>query len=673
MASINCGAQVVLLWWLLLPLLNIVLCSSCVREEISISKMNRNDKGLCANYAPAIYRIKLVSDSVPDVSSVDAMLQSVLRPGMTDAEKCAAIRDLVWKSRYHSPDNTPNHHTIADPVVYLNCFSGYICSQDSAIVSALWTAAGYEARAYELGWHTTPEVFYAGGWHNFDATLWETNRLQAVREQDGQLVVLGVEEREPGWLKPGGKPQRWDEFDIGQRMDLTLRRGETFTRYWYPTGTGADYYLPTANQGPPCDTRDRMHFAYEQTPRPFAPLPRNTAYANGEIEFIPDLAAPACHDLMEAESNLACAAGSGSGPALHPLATGRPAFVVYKVHSPYLISGGWVEATFLRQTAADQVSVKVSADNGLNWTNIPVPPGTGSSAQRLGLRDTIAGHFDYLLRLEFMAAQNPANAGLEKLRVKTIVNINPFTLPALKPGTNLLTVSIGEQLDTITIYPDLQDPACLRSAFHAQNIVVRRPPQIVPWAAGLAPDDPAKPCELLYRLDCPGDIVNVEWGGRFLTLTKADLKGRPIPVCRNEMDYSFDNRNWQRQPWTYRYARRDPHTEKLQELHLESIPKIPAGAREVFLKYSFARAFQPDPEEKMEELLMPALHIRADYKPRLTGQLPPLDVTYCWEENGAEKQQSEIVRQFPHQYTIQTPDSGLPQMKWISMKLADQR
>lgn len=626
------------------------------------------------SYAPAIYRIGLVTDSMPDVGSVDAIRRSLLRPGMTDEEKCEALRRLVWESRYHSPDNTPAHHAAADPVVFLNCFCGSICSQDAAILCALWAAAGYEARAYELGWHTTPEVYYDGGWHNFDATLWEPDRLKACRETDGRRVVLGVEERESGWLTPGGKPQRWDECDLGHRMDLTLRCGETFTRYWQPTGTGADYFLPTARPGePPRDTRDRMHWAYEQTPRPFAPLPRNSAYANGEFDFTPDLATPAFRDLAESESNLTSAAESGAGPALHPLRAGPAASIVYKVHSPYLISGGWLEATFFRRTEADRVAAAVSADNGASWTNIPVPPGTGSAAQRLGLRAAIAGRFDYLLRLEFTATGNPVHAGLEKLRIRTIVNVNPFTLPALKAGENRVTVSAGEQLDTLSVYPDLQDSACLRQAFRAMNVAVRRPPQFVPWACGLGPADPAKPCELVYRLECPGDIASVEWGGRFVTFTRAKIKGRPVPVCRNEMEYSFDNRNWSPQPWTYRYARREPHTEKLQELHLESIPEIPTGAREVWLRYRFSRTPQPDPEEKMEELLMPSLRIQAAYRPRLSGPVPPLEVTYCWDEGGVEKRHTEVARQLPHAYTIRVGGAGRPQMKWIRLRPADPR
>ncbi len=657
---------------ILSPALSIMVCCSYAREPGVGSTMCRNDKAVIVRYAPAIYRLGLVTDSLPDVSSVDAVLRSLLRPGMTDDEKCEAIRRLVWQSRYHSPDSTANHYTLADPIVFLNCFCGYICSQDSAAASALWTAAGYEARAYELGWHTTPEAFYDEGWHNYDVTLWETNRLKAVREKDGRRVVLGVDEREAGWVK-GGKPQRWDVFDIGHRMDLTLRRGETFTRYWQPTGTGVDYYLPAANQGPPRDTRDRMRFAYEQTPRPFAPLPRDAAYANGEFEFAPDLSAPAYRDLVEAESNLACAAGGGSGPALHPCRTGSTAAVVYKVYSPYLISGGWVEATFFRRSPADRVNVRLSTDHGASWTNLPVEPGTGRSSHRLGIRETVAGRFDYLLRLEFTAAEKPADAGLESLRIKTIVNVNPFTLPALKAGTNRVTLSAGEQLDTVEIYPDLQDPACLRRAFRADNVAVRRPPGFAPWACGLGPQDPSKPSELIYRLECPGEIAGVEWGGRFVTFTRAKIKDRPVPVCSNAMDYSFDQRAWHAQPWTYRYARKDPHTEKLQEFHLESIPVVPTGAREVFLRYRFSRTPQPDPEEKMEELLMPSLRIQAACKPQVSGPLPPLEAALCWEEGDVEKLHVEVARQLPHTYTINVKGTDLPRMKWVRLRLVEPR
>jgi hypothetical protein len=103
----------------------------------------------------------------PDLTSVEGMLKSVLRPGMTDEQKCAAIWKLLvdWRYHYYPAENGDEMH---DPVKLLNVYGYGLCDDSANTFAVLSRAAGLRARIQGLSGHVVGEAFYDGRWHMFD-------------------------------------------------------------------------------------------------------------------------------------------------------------------------------------------------------------------------------------------------------------------------------------------------------------------------------------------------------------------------------------------------------------------------------------------------------------------------------------------------------------------------
>lgn len=619
--------------------------------------------GSAATWIPGVH---LRTDAGPDFFSIESVLEQSLRPGMSHEEKARALRDRVWALRYNSPDSYPVGRGMTDPVALLNAFPGTICSQDAASLCALWIAAGYDARAVELAWHTTPEVRYEGDWHNFDATLWERHKLQRRRHTGSGTSVLSARKRGVTWARPGATNQRWDDFDAGHTMHVDLRRGESFTRYWTPLGAGPDYRLYGANGNRPRDTRDRMHWAFDLLPRPFAPLSRETPYANGVFDFRLDTGRPDWRSLTERATNL-CTTRDGS---LRPRRAERPGIVDIRVRTPYPVTGALVHARLRRTGTDDGVRILVSLDDGRSWKPIHEEQGKTDRRARVSLSAAVRGTFEFLVRIEMTAGPHGGACRLHGLRLVTIVQVNPFTLPSLRRGPNRVRVTSTHPVIGQCLVPDLTRDECLAAMFRHRNVCVRRAPDVPSWAPGLYPVDPNRRSEVVYRVRCPGELVDVEWGGRFLTLTGMQRgPAESMPRCENAMTYSFDGRTWHPQPWTYRYALRRSRAEKLQQMHLERIPAVPPGSREVYLAFAFRRRPQPRPVDKMEELLLASLRIRANYRLEGSASPPPMQITYAWEEEKGERTHTERVAHCPAKWTVHVGGRKRPAMKWFRMEV----
>src|SRR5438067_9478795 len=100
-----------------------------------------------------VCNVKVLSDKVPDVSSMEAWKQSFLKPGMSDQEKAlAAWRTVVM---FQHQDNPPceylhNEGVVQDPIKMFNVYGYSFCSVASAEVKALARYAGLRARGWAI-------------------------------------------------------------------------------------------------------------------------------------------------------------------------------------------------------------------------------------------------------------------------------------------------------------------------------------------------------------------------------------------------------------------------------------------------------------------------------------------------------------------------------------------
>lgn len=122
----------------------------------------------------------------PDLSSQQAMLDSILKPGMQAEEKSLAIWKFLVDWRYHF---TPAEQgdELHDPVKFLNVYGYGFCDDCATNFAVLARKAGLQSRVWGLSGHVVAEAFYDGQWHMFDPD-------HQVFYRNPQGVIAGVEE-----------------------------------------------------------------------------------------------------------------------------------------------------------------------------------------------------------------------------------------------------------------------------------------------------------------------------------------------------------------------------------------------------------------------------------------------------------------------------------------------
>ena len=596
-------------------------------------------------------RVKLVSEAEPDMTSVESILKSITQPDMTDEKKCIAVYQFVHRHRFWYPSAaaTQNGRAVNDPVLQANCYATLICQQDAAITGALWAGLGYDVRYWQLKGHTTGEVFYGGRWRNFDATLGRYRR-----DKDGEIGDVSLTQGR--MYKPGvSYVPPYDDYEVGHRMDLTLRRGETFTRYWYALSKERDYFRPGGRTGrfPDDKKGQRRDLASIMRRKPYRIDTKGAGYCNGLWEFKPDLSDDRWREVFDRTQNVA----ASQGKLLSPKAADTAAELTWRMRTPYVITGAWVEGNFLTGGDGDILKAFVSTNHGATWQEAgPVQSGK----RKLSLGPQVAGKFSYLLKLT-MKGRKPQSVGVRDLTCTTVVQENPLSLPALQGGENKVQLSTGEQVETMTICPDLSTPEYRAEVFEETNVVTAREQLQAKWVSGLCAREGGKESTLTYKVTAPGEIKRIRWGGRF----------RAEPDDLNEMHWSTDGRTWRKQSMSARWSFPASKTPNLYPAFNETTEGLPTGTKTVFLKYRFRR---PVPKKDPAELhIANAIRIDVDYLPPAKTGPAPLEVAYCWaegdEKNPVEKTHTELARTLPHPYNITVKGEEKPLMKWVRMRI----
>ena len=198
-----------------------------------------------------VNQLKILSDKIDDVTTVENIVKSFVKPGMSDQERSKALWTAIVKYRHQI--TPPNEHLAGDwdahdPVKIFNVYGYCMCCCCSAMVEALNREDGREARGRILNGHSVPEVRYRNGWHMFDASL----IAFFPRPADG--IVASVDEiaasiadwysKHPGYQKNGAKL-----LELMRKDDWTGWKAEgprllANCPYYYQKG-----YLPARTHG----------------------------------------------------------------------------------------------------------------------------------------------------------------------------------------------------------------------------------------------------------------------------------------------------------------------------------------------------------------------------------------------------------------------------------------
>jgi hypothetical protein len=122
-----------------------------------------------------VCHVKVLSDKVDDVSSLEAWKASFIKDGMSDQEKAIAIWKTVASFQYQdgtSPQEILTHEdNVYDPIKMFNVYGYGICCYASAHVEGLGRYLGLKGRGWGINCHSVCELNYDNSWHLFDSSL----------------------------------------------------------------------------------------------------------------------------------------------------------------------------------------------------------------------------------------------------------------------------------------------------------------------------------------------------------------------------------------------------------------------------------------------------------------------------------------------------------------------
>ncbi len=189
----------------------------------------------------------------PDTRNLQSIVDSIVKPGMSDKEKARRIWEFEINNRFHA---TTQDDEVADVVKRVNIYGYTLCYDESKDISDMWRAAGLKVRKGFPTGHSLAEVYYDGGWHELDSdeSIISLLRDNETIASESQIVAdhdLMKRTHTYGVLAPdnrlddegGAALIYWEGPRSGEQpsltkhnMDFTLRPGESITWAWNPAG-----------------------------------------------------------------------------------------------------------------------------------------------------------------------------------------------------------------------------------------------------------------------------------------------------------------------------------------------------------------------------------------------------------------------------------------------------
>ena len=624
------------------------------------------------NSGPGIVaNVKVLSDKIEDVSSVEAWKKSFIKPGMTDKEKGLAIWESCVKFRHQTaPPNEWMTDNVHDAIKNFNVYGYGMCCCVAAHIEQFARSIGMKARGLGIERHSVPEVFWGDKWHYLDASLlcyfekadgdiasvkefqsavkqWldahpdmknDQKQRQFMRNwgwKKGPALIAGTKFLDRnGWLPAathgwyslmshdGSRYFIYEYgYSQGYRVNIRLRDGEKVIRNWSNKGLHVDM-----------DTKKNHPITKSQVGKGdmrYAPKYGDIApgrVGNGEHVYVVPLAGGRYRaGAMQAE-NLK---DSASGVSV--AAAGQPGVLVIRMASSYVYLGGELTGA---ATVGQGGSVKISLsrNNGADWKQIGSITETGTL--NVNLKQSTYRLYDYRLKFELTGA----GTGLSALKIRHDIQHSQRALPALAAGANTITFSAEKpKQNTIII-----EGRCKQgSKGNALNIMEHHPA-----FAGTAQTQhglgmTAGKGSVTLPIETPGDMTCLRFGTHYRARGATD-----------GWDYlvSFDGGA----SWKKAGRAAGPIAGSCEYVTFNDVPK---GTRKALVRF--------DGSQRNTTYIFD-LCICADYiEPQ--GGFWPVKITYLWEENGQQKSNVHLARKPNEKYQINC--GGTPLMKSIILEL----
>jgi len=424
--------------------------------------------------APVVLDPHVSTDQAPDFRTIDRLIQSVVKKGMTNEKKVLAVFHVIRRNFIHGP--TPRHLAYDFHKIQHSLGTG-ACLSMTTPLHVICERMGLKSKSWVHNGHHMMEVEYDGGWHCLDPHMCfycydrsKPPKIASIEQlrADPTLATNAVREGRAGkgyllcgdspkYFAPGGRWKlerdgRWPKMKIEEPFGkIALRRGETYIRTWWP---GKDWYKeswperyktgPIHTCGGRADRKDAANWPlYEPhgaRPVTHQGTPCGGTYyriwAVGQLVYTVPTIKDHYKDAVVSENNVA---QTSSG--LSQQDPVKPAELVFSVGCPYVLTAGEVKMLVPK----GKVAVSVSIDAGKTWK--PVSLKTKEEGVPLGFFDEINGSFDgYRLKVELADG-----ATLKGLELVSHFQVNRFSLPHLVPGKNTVKVEAANYGSPLTV------------------------------------------------------------------------------------------------------------------------------------------------------------------------------------------------------------------------------
>jgi hypothetical protein len=336
--------------------------------------------------------------------TLDEIVASAVKPGMTDREKAHALWFQEIRHRYHwGGDN----NELGDPVKVFNTYGHNTCGNDSICLAGLWKRAGLKVAPARVVGHCVTQAYFDGRWNLFDGDmhsmyLLRDNRTVACEQDLVHDHDLIKRTHTQGILNPD-KPTNDDwEASIymfeappaGDRncvqdtsMNMVLRPGEAITWRW-------GHASPVKYHG--------------QKPK------YPNTICNGLWEYRPDFS----RDLWKKGAATVTGIKAKGGELIAE--DGKTGTIVWIIRGPYVQVGGRLE------TEGSGAKFSLSWD-GKSW--LEAGPDLDKFFPPAG-----PARYEYRLRCVL-----EAGAHLRRLDIVNDIQMAPLALPATSVGDNQFT------------------------------------------------------------------------------------------------------------------------------------------------------------------------------------------------------------------------------------------
>lgn len=610
-----------------------------------------------AGPAVEVGHVKVLSDRVADVFSMEAWQKSFIAAGMTDEQKMIAAWEssvaFVWQDA--PPVEFLHEACVHDAIKTFNVYGYGMCCCASARIEQFARQLGLNARGRALNGHSVPEVEWDGGWHMLDASL-----VNYFRRPDGGIA--GVDDictAVQGWL--AAHPEiRDDKLDAFWREggwtgwkkgpELLARCAFYDDGGWWPArthGWGATMqeYNGKGNTPFPYEYGYSQGYEVNIRLRPGERLARNWFHRGQHVNGMrKDGGAPGCLDMKIGAGGMKFLRGHGdlnegrigSGTLVYEvpsdlLAEGRGTGVIeIGMPSSYVYLDGRVSLTATVGSGGG-VTILLSDNNGLDWREIATVAESGP--REIDLSPFVLRRYDYRLRFVLVGQ----GTGLDRLNIAHTIQCSQRALPTLAAGTNRIAFSAGPHEGTVTIegatMEDWPGKQVAPLDFHP---VLDR---VAPRHFALQGDGGS----VTFPVATPGAMTRLRFGGFYRLRDARDAW---------DMQVSFDGGK------TFKSVAQQagPHQGICKYV---TVSDVPAGTKAAQVRWVGA---------VRNTTCIFTLRIDADYRlPH--GGFAPVKITYIWDEDGVEKRDVHIARTPHDAYDVVC--AAKPVMKSIVLELAE--